>query len=189
MKKRAHEYHELLERRNIEIEGLFRLADDGVLPDDFKDWDLKDPAGTPIIHVVINRGNLPKNFGIISKRLWRISNKHGMTAAHLAAVNGCLPSYFNEWEMRDAQNRTVAHMAAMYKNLPKDFGKKNPGLWKLKENLDWTVAHEAARRGCLPDDFGNNNPELWDMETTYGHSVKEVWENFRNVPMEYIKEK
>ena len=83
----------------------FKMARDGTLPPDFKDWAVVSNGidRITVAHYVIFWGHrLPEDFD-----QWDLADKNGDTVAHLAAGLGLLPENFDQWGLVNMDGVTV----------------------------------------------------------------------------------
>lgn len=151
-----------------DLDKIFWKAKKGLLPSDFKDWDLQDINGASIAHIVVNRGHkLPDDFD-----MWAMLDNNGTTVAHAAVLSKNLPTKIDNWNkmgvwrLRNVAGWTVAHFAARAGLLPKNFDQ-----WDLETN-GITVAHALAETGKLPDDVFARR-----LVNKNGQTVIDVYQN------------
>ena len=127
---------------STDIEELLEMAVDGTLPEDFKEWGIRDEDGWSIGDEAAAYGHLPKDF-----KEWDLCDENGWTIAHIAAATNHLPEGFNRWNLASNTGWTVAHSAAAYGYLPKDFHMTHPDLWKLTDQDNVSVEDLAIKFG------------------------------------------
>ena len=124
----------------------------------FRQWDLLDSNGLPLIHLYLDlKRALPANFD-----QWEIATA-GKTVAHayLELILGPLPSHFDAWHLKDEDGQPVAHAAAW---LALGFTRpeiasfsEDTSIWLLRDQNEDTILHLYAR-------FGDPIPEVFTLE-------------------------
>lgn len=79
---------------------------EGLLPDDFNQWAIKNQDGYTVAHTAANNGHLPKGFD-----QWELRDEGGKTVAHEAAFWNKLPADFDQWGLTDDYGQTVRKVA------------------------------------------------------------------------------
>lgn len=136
----------------------YAVANGYTLSAAFRQWDLLDSNGLPLIHLYLDlKRALPANFD-----QWEIATA-GKTVAHayLELILGPLPSHFDAWHLKDKDGQPVAHAAALLAlgltrpeiaSFP-----EHPSIWLLRDQSEDTILHLYAR-------FGDPIPEVFTLE-------------------------
>ena len=138
-------------------------ADEGLLPEDFDQWEIYDENYDYCVAVVaVTAGTLPADFS----RWDLVIMDNGWTVAHEAAEQGELPKGFDQWHLANDEGWTVAHVAASEGRMPKGFNQ-----WHLADKKGWTVAHVAAENERLPYDVSR---EVLELEADNSELVEDL---------------
>lgn len=90
------------------------LANQGTLPQDFKQFDIDDEDGWTVAHELAEKGLLPANFN-----RWMLADRDGWTVAHQHVEEGHpLPENFRNWNKKDDMGETIEDVAFIHGALP-----------------------------------------------------------------------